>query len=94
MATSTYTHCITWVLGASSTSNLRGLSDLSNPSATSNLRVGAVALDFAPITLGFAIESNRIESNRIESVFCEQNEEPHVHDANASDHMNQIYQMN
>ena len=55
MATSTHTHYITWVLGASSPSDLRGLSNLSNLSATSNLRVGVVALDFAPITLGFEL---------------------------------------
>jgi len=55
MATSTYIHYITWVLGASSPSDLRGLSNLSNLSATSNLRVGVVALDFAPITLGFEL---------------------------------------
>jgi hypothetical protein len=81
MATSTHIHYITWVLGASSPSDLRGLSNLSNLSATSNLRVGGVALDFAPTTLesncflGFAIESNRIESNqrfahRIKSRTC------------------------
>ena len=73
------------MLSPSSPSNLRGLSNLSNQiiSATSNLRVGAVALGFAPTA-----------HTKNAQTAPAQNKGPHMHDVNELVHMNQTYQMN